>query len=189
MHAFSPVFPGFALREGVPLSPIPPVMSPGLKVARPRVLPFLQEQEDSAGAADLSGLIQFCSQTVMLPTLQTPCFGLFLFFECKMEVGGSRGSEFSCPPSSLHCGASQICDLLASCGSPASTGVAQEKDPEHVTSSPPAPTPHPQLPLSFDPLIFPKKLSQAFPQTQTAIREILLPDGLVFSIRTEARVK
>lgn len=74
--------------RGGPLSPVPPVVSPGLELACPWVLPFLQEQEDNAGAADLSGLGQFCSQTTMLPTPQTPLFGLFLVSECKMEAGG-----------------------------------------------------------------------------------------------------
>lgn len=81
VRGFPSIFPGCTPQEGVPLSPALPVMSPGLKVACPRVLPFLQEQEDSAGAADLSGLSQFYSQAMMLPTPQTPCFGLFLFSE------------------------------------------------------------------------------------------------------------
>lgn len=57
VSGFPPVFPGCAPHEGVPLSPVPPVMSPGPTC--PRVLPVLQEQENNADAADLSVLSRF----------------------------------------------------------------------------------------------------------------------------------
>lgn len=99
-----------------------------------------------------------------------------------------RGRECDCHQESMGRPflVSRMHDVPGSCSTPTrkaslqEPGGGQKKEPESIISSPPAPTPHPQPPLLLNPLIFPKKLSQAFPQTQTAIREILLPDGLFF---------
>lgn len=77
---------------------------------------------------------------------------------------------------------SQTHDVLASCSNPVRKASLRELGggPEKgawkcylLSSSSHAAS-------TTDPLSFPKKPSQAFPQTQTAIREILLPDGLFF---------
>lgn len=88
----------------------------------------------------------------MLPIPQTPRFGLFVFPECKIEAEGEAlevnfAAHLQAPMVGqrkrvglFDHGVSQMCDILASHSSPASTGVAQKKDPESVISSPPAPT-------------------------------------------------